>query len=479
MRRYLDDWLVQSSSRESLLWDLQTILGLCHELGVVINREKSHLVSSQVVQYLGVVINTQSFVASPSPDQIFRLLSTAGEFRSSASPPARLWLSLLGMLSSLAHLVPGGRLRMRSLQLCLNRSWDHVDLLIPVAWSAVCLQDLQWWLHLPRLSQGVSLRQVSRLLVRRLGRRVGCSSGSPRRFRPLGLGTGVSIHQRQGAAGHPAWSPPLSVVSTRPYSRGLLRQRHCGGVSPQGRRHQISFAEHHSSGDPALVGVSSHPSGSTVYPGLQQRPGGRSVSTSPAASFRVVPQHDRISVFMSSMAGPNLFVCDLRQSPLLDLFFSLPRPSVGGHGRLPPVLGRSTGLRLSSICHHSQSPRETPGISGDRAHPCGSTLGSAPLVSGSPPAVAGPSGHPSRSSRPPAPASLSAPLPGSPQARSPQATASCLETLRRFTRAAGFSSAVAEHSSLARRLPAPLVCLPVLVPFSWPFRLSPFAGESG
>ena len=318
-----------------------------------------------------------------------------------------------------------------------------------------------------------------RLLLRRLGRRVGCSSGSPRCFRPLGLGPDVSIHQRQGAAGHPARSPPLSVVSARPYSRGLLRQRHCGGVSPQGGRHQISFAEHHSSGDPALVGVSSHPSGSTVYPGLQQRPSGRPVSPSPAASFRVVPQHDRISVFMSSVAGPNLFVCDLRQSPFLDLFFSLLRPSVGGHGRLPPVLGRSTGLRLSSVCHHSQSPRETPGISGDGAHPCGSTLGSAPLVSGSPPAVACPSGHPSRSSRPPAPALLSAPLLGS-----PQATASCLETLRRFTRAAGFSSAVAEHSSLACRpssrcLPAPLVCLPVLVPFSWPFRLSPFAGESG
>ena len=117
-----------------------------------------------------------------------------------------------------------------------------------------------------------------RLLVRRLGRRMRCSSGSPRRFRPLGLGTGVSIHQRQGAAGHPARSPSLSVVFTRPYSRGLLRQRHCGGVSPQGRRHQISFAEHHSSGNPALVGVSSHPSGSTVYPGLQQRPGGRSLA---------------------------------------------------------------------------------------------------------------------------------------------------------------------------------------------------------
>ena len=36
MRRYLDDWLVQSASRESLLRDLQTVLQLCHELGIVV-----------------------------------------------------------------------------------------------------------------------------------------------------------------------------------------------------------------------------------------------------------------------------------------------------------------------------------------------------------------------------------------------------------------------------------------------------------
>ena len=108
-----------------------------------------------------------------------------------------------------------------------------------------------------------------RLLVRRLGRRVGGSSGSPRRFWPLGYGASFSVHQRQRAAGHPARSPPLSVVSARADGRGLLRQRHCGGVSPEGGRHQISLAEHHCSGDPALVGDSSHPSDSSVHPGLQ------------------------------------------------------------------------------------------------------------------------------------------------------------------------------------------------------------------
>ena len=176
MRRYLDDWLVQSSSRESLLEDLQTVLQLCPELGIVVNPQKSNLVPSQVVQYLGVVIDSTSFRASPSVERISRLQSTAAEFLSCASPTASLWLSLLGILSSLAHLVPGGRLRMRSFQLCLNRSWDRQDLGAPVYASMECLCDLQWWLHLPRLSLGVSLPGVSRptLLVRRLRRGVGC-----------------------------------------------------------------------------------------------------------------------------------------------------------------------------------------------------------------------------------------------------------------------------------------------------------------
>ena len=50
---------------------------------------------------------------------------------------------------------------MRSLQLCLHQSWDRVDQLARIPWSQYCLRDPQWWLHLTRLSQGVSLHQVS------------------------------------------------------------------------------------------------------------------------------------------------------------------------------------------------------------------------------------------------------------------------------------------------------------------------------
>ena len=264
-------------------------------------------------------------------------------------------------------------------------------------------------------------------------------------FRPLGCGRGTSPYQRQGAAGHPSGSPPLPAVTFGEDCRSLLRQRHCGGVPMQGGRNQVSLPQLHRSGDPALGGVARHPSGSAIHPGIQQRPSGRSVSSSPASTFRVVPQHDSLSVFVSSVANPNRFVCHLRKSLLFDVFLSLPRPSVSGHGRLPPVLGRPSGVCFSSIYHHSQSSCQTLGVSGDGAHASGSALAPAALVSGHPPAVAGPSCGPPRPSRPPAPASVSSPLPGS-----PQATASCLETLRRFTRAAGFSAEVAAQASLAR-----------------------------
>ena len=99
MRRYLDTWLVQSSSQESLLEVLLTVLRLCHDLGIVIHPRNSNLIPSKVVQYLWVVIDSTSFRASPSVERISRLRSPTAVFLSCASPTASLWLSLLGVLS--------------------------------------------------------------------------------------------------------------------------------------------------------------------------------------------------------------------------------------------------------------------------------------------------------------------------------------------------------------------------------------------
>ena len=131
---------------------------------------------------------------------------------------------------------------------------------------------------------------------------------------------------------------------------------------------------------------------------------------------------------------------------MLDLFLSLPGSSSSRNGRIPPVLGGSSSIRVSTVVHHSQGSGKAQGISGCGAHLGGSVLAPVALVCRSPPPVAGFSSCSASETGPPALASLSQPLPGS-----PQASPSCLETLRRFTRAAGFSSTVASQASLARR----------------------------
>ena len=289
---------------------------------------------------------------------------------------------------------------MRSLQLCLPRSWDRLDLQAPVPVSQVCLQDLQWWLHLPRLSSGVSLCQVSPdLHFWSDASDVGWGAHLDRQVASglwdLSQAT-LSINARELLAVH------LGLRQFQSSLRGKTVAVFCDNTTAVAylRKEGGTRSQLLGSGDLALDGVPLHPPGSAISSRLSECPSGRSVSTSPAPSFRVVTQHGRVSIFEKTLAGPNRLICDLRQPPLFDLLLSSPRSDVSGHGRVPAVLGRSPGLCVSSCVSHAG----------------GSPLGPAPVVRGSA-AVAGPSCSSAFPARPPAPASISTSLPGSPSAQ--------------------------------------------------------------
>ena len=157
LRRYLDDWLLQASSREQVLLALKTVLRLCRSLGIVVNWEKSQVIPTQQMVYLGVILDSTTFKASPALKRVEKLLSIGDIFLSCVSQPTSSWLELLGVLSSMIQLVPGGRLRIRPLQLALRSQWDHVDQSQLGEWSPVIRQDLSWWLDRDRLELGISL----------------------------------------------------------------------------------------------------------------------------------------------------------------------------------------------------------------------------------------------------------------------------------------------------------------------------------
>ena len=122
--RYLDDWLVLSSSEKKAKESIRELLSLCRTLGIVINEKKSDLVPSQSAKYLGMTIDTGAGKVFPSLARVEKFLTVAERFCTMQSPPAQLWQVILGHLASLERLVPHGRLRMRSLQWHLKSQWS-------------------------------------------------------------------------------------------------------------------------------------------------------------------------------------------------------------------------------------------------------------------------------------------------------------------------------------------------------------------
>ena len=157
MLRYLDDWLILASSELACLQSRDRLLTVCTELGIQVNLMKSSLVPTQSLVYLGMEIRSLPFIARPTPARVSNLLRLIEEFLSTPSPPASLWRRLLGQLSSLTLLVPGGMLRMRLLQLCLKDQWNFLDDQFQVSWSPLCREDLLWWARVAQRREGVSL----------------------------------------------------------------------------------------------------------------------------------------------------------------------------------------------------------------------------------------------------------------------------------------------------------------------------------
>ena len=254
MRRYLNNWLVQSSSRGSLLGDLQTVLQLCHELGIVVNprnptwfhhgwfsvwglsstpplsgllrRRSASLGCSQQPQVSVLRLAYCELMAIATRRPFFAGSPSSWRQTEDAVPPA-LPPSILGSSGS------GGS------SVCI----DGVSSRPPVVASSPS-----------SISRSVSLPGVSSptLLVRRLRRGVGGPSRSSDRFGPVGRPTGGVIHKCQGTASCQTGSSPVPVISTGSHGGCLLRQHHSGGLPSQGGWHPVSSPQHLGSGDLAL-----------------------------------------------------------------------------------------------------------------------------------------------------------------------------------------------------------------------------------
>ena len=261
----------------------------------------------------------------------------------------------------------------------------------------------------------------------------------------MGRPTGGVIHKRQGTASCQTGSSPVPVISTGSHGGCLLRQHHSGGLSSQGGWH------------PPLLNTLAQEIlrwTESLYIRLapQFLPGSNNVLADSLSRPHQLPHSEwslNLAVFQSlrRLCPVQIDLFATSDSHRCSIYFSPFRdPMSAGTDAFLQSWEGLQAYAFPPVAIIPACSREAPGLHGDGAHPSGSTLGPAPLVLRPAPAFAGSSSDPAGPSRPLALASVSSSLPGS-----LSAPASCLATLQRFTRAAGFSSAVAEQSSLARR----------------------------
>ena len=138
----LDDYLTAGPPESRLCQPrLDTLLAACNYLGVPIAVEKTEGPSTSL-QFLGILLDTVRFEARLPHDKHQELSALLAMTVPRRKCTQKELLSLLGMLSFAARLVPLGRTFMRRL---FDRAYSvraphhHVDL------SAACRRDLQWW----------------------------------------------------------------------------------------------------------------------------------------------------------------------------------------------------------------------------------------------------------------------------------------------------------------------------------------------
>ena len=85
---YLGDWLACARTRERALHDTAALLSHVTQLGLTVSYSKSSLTPNQAVVFLGMALDYQQMIASPSlrwVDDMLHLLRRAGSCRIASS----------------------------------------------------------------------------------------------------------------------------------------------------------------------------------------------------------------------------------------------------------------------------------------------------------------------------------------------------------------------------------------------------------
>ena len=159
---YLDDWLICAPSERQARSDTEVVLAHLRRLGLALNREKSCLIPSRTVTYLGLVLDSNVMRASLTPKRLSVLREHLSRFSVMKQVTVKFGRRLLGLLVAATQAVPLGLLHMRPLQQWFARHrvspLEDGRRLLPS--GPDCQAAVTWWLTTPGLQGGVPMGPV-------------------------------------------------------------------------------------------------------------------------------------------------------------------------------------------------------------------------------------------------------------------------------------------------------------------------------
>ena len=154
---------------------------------------------------------------------------------------------------------------------------------------------------------------------------MGGSPRRPSRSRPLVSRGAPQLHQPSGAAGNVLWSSAFSSSSPQHLSGGVCGQYNGSGLPEVSGGNQICDTKPDGAGSAAVGGDPFCHSSTTIYYGAQQRVSGCAILPESDSGRRVDPETLGLPSALEAVASDNRPFCNISESPLLTIFFSLPR----------------------------------------------------------------------------------------------------------------------------------------------------------
>lgn len=145
---YLDDLLIIAKDKYKCQLDTNTVTKLLKSLGFLINTEKSNLVPSQEIKFLGFIYNTHNMTMSLPQDKIISLRNIIQKISKKSQIKIRTFASLVGSLAAACPVIKYGWVHIKLLErdkyLNLHNNNSNYDKHMLI--SKESKHELNWWL---------------------------------------------------------------------------------------------------------------------------------------------------------------------------------------------------------------------------------------------------------------------------------------------------------------------------------------------